>query len=262
MPNHGPMETKPGEWYVIGIIMGASVTAIVAVLLMILGLHDATIANVKYWETLLTGAMALAGAIATVHWIQRQIDQAREQEADRIERALFAARATMPAALADIVKFAAQGLIALKRIPQASQYRTLIKLPEGWTAPPLPSVPSYAVEVIRACIETADTDTREQMADLLRHLQICNSRLRGVFEEEFVPGSRYALGVHEMHAHLADFVELHLRSDQMISYARGETASIENAATMDAMVRRSIFSGLEHYPGYLDEVRRRYRENP
>ena len=260
MRQRAVMETKRSEWYVIGVVMGASVTAAIATLLMTLDWRKGLVEWAKDWQTLIAGFMALGGAYLSVRWIQRQIDHARDQENDRIERAHYADRATMAAALSELVNYAKDALEAFKQVPTPTSELEILEPPSGWTMPQLPRVSSDAIGVLRACIETAEVGPRAEIAKLLEHLQICNSRLYGFFHDEFVAKGQSAISQHNMHTHFADFLELHVRSDDMISYARGETADIENPATLGRMNTRAIFANLEHYPGLNDELKARYPE--
>ena len=254
------METSPKAWFWLGSFFGASLAGVIACALMTLGLHSSIRAWLQEFQTLLTGFMALGGAIITVVWIQRQIDQAHTQEADRRERQHFAARATMPAALAELVDYAEDALEALRKIPEPTAAIAILHPPTGWVPPPLPRVPNDAVAVLRTCIETADLGPRQEIASLLAHLQICNSRLYGLFNDEFVANSRLVITQRDMHTHFADFVELHLRSDRMIKYARGEEKEIENPTCLSSIMTRAIFANLENYPGFKEALAQRYRE--
>lgn len=254
------MDTRPHEWFLVSFALGATVAASAAVALMTLGLHATFVDWLKEWSTLLTGFMALVAALITVVYIQRQIEQTRAQESERRERQHYAARATLPAALADLVEYADAALVALKAVPLPTGSCTRIRVAGGWACPTQPRVPSEAVAVLKACIETAELGPREEMAKLLAHLQICNTRLKGLFEDLSL--DRRIVTTNNMHHYLGDFLELYLRSDRMIRYARSEEPEITINITLGDMTTRAIHSDLEHYPGLSEALAKRYNKAP
>lgn len=168
------MDTRPKEHFIVGVALGTSIAALAAVTLMTLGLYPTFGQWLEKWQTLLTGFMALAGAIGTVWWIQRQIDQARSQqteqraqEEERRERHQFAARATLPAALAELIDYVDAAIEALEAVPVAGSNAEIpLEVKKGGQRN-YPIVPAEAVSVLRTCIETADRQPREQMRLLL-----------------------------------------------------------------------------------------------
>jgi hypothetical protein len=99
------------------------------------------------------------------------------------------------------------------------------------------------------------------MAKLLEHLQICNSRLHGLFKEEIADAQKSATS-HNMHAFFADFLELQLRCDSMFKYARGEHLEIDTRLSLADMKTRALFEGLEHYPAFARALEDRYGKFP
>lgn len=248
------MDTRPNEWFLVGFILGAATTAVAAIAFGILsiGRHETFLNGLREWQTLVAGLLALIAII----WIQRQISQARIQENERRERQHYAARATLPAALADLVDYADEALTALKAVPHATGTSSLIKVQDGWKQPPLPLVPKESVAVLKACIETADFGPRKEMAKLLADLQVANSRLKGLFED--LPVDRKIVTSSNMDQYFADFLELYVRCDRMIRYGRSEQPDIAINIGLGDMTTRAIHSGLEHYPGLTDALVRRY----
>lgn len=247
------------EWFLIGLICGVSVTAAIAVGLMTLDFHRPFVESLREWQTLATGMVALISVIIPVFWVQLQIDQSRAQEADRRERQHYAARATMPVALSEIIEYAEQALIALKAVPSPAEGRLLIDMPVTWSTPALPNIPSNAIEVLKTCIESAEHGSRAQIAKLLEHLQICNSRLHGLFNDE-IASDHKSVTSHNMHAYFADFLELQLRCDRMFKYARRERMEIDYRPALQDLSTHAIFLDLEHYPGFQDALKKRYPE--
>lgn len=165
----------------------------------------------------------------------------------------------MPVALSEIIDYSELALAALKTVPPPANGGLLITVSEAWEMPKLPHIPAGAVAVLRTCIESADHGPRAEIAKLLEHLQICNSRLHGLFSDE-IASARKSATSHNMHTYFADFLELHLRCDRMFKYARRERADIEIMLKLGDLSTRAIFADLEHYPGFQDELKRRYPE--
>jgi hypothetical protein len=223
---------------------------------MMLTVQEAAVKALYQWQTLIAGLLALVAIV----WLQRQISFAREQENERRERQHFAARATMPAALNDVVDYAKAGIEALKTVPRPTGNSALIAVPLEWTPPKLPGIPSEAVAVLRTCIESADYGPRKEIAKLLSDLQICNSRLYDLFEETLSPQGRARRSAtsYNMQLYFGDFLELYLRCDRMFRYARGEQPEIALNITLGDMTTRAVFADLEGYPGLTEALTKRY----
>ena len=118
------------------------------------------------WQTLITGFLALGGALMTVWVVLRQIDASNFQENERRERRLFAARAAMPAALSDMLAYVGQVVRILKSLrPAPGGDRVLYGT--GWNAPTLPRPPADASNALLGCIEAAKGDAVSEIATLL-----------------------------------------------------------------------------------------------
>ena len=167
----------------------------------------------------------------------------------------------MPVALSEIIGYAEDALDALKTVPHPTEEGLLIEVPEALQMPTLPRIPADAVAVLRTCIESAEHGPRAEIAKLLEHLQISNSRLHGLFSDE-VACARKSATAHNMHTYFADFLELHLRCDRMFRYARRERRDIDSRLALGDLTTRAVFAELEHYPGFQDELKRRYPHAP
>ena len=66
------------------------------------------------YQTLIGGGAALYAAWYAGRWVRRQIQHAREVEADRLARESYAARAVLPLALSSVSNYASDCLRALR----------------------------------------------------------------------------------------------------------------------------------------------------
>lgn len=119
------------------------------------------------YQTLI-GALATLAAAAVAYWVVRlQIDHARSHEAERRERADFAARAALPMALSKIVEHAG-GCIRIARDQRGSGASA------PFSPPPLEVIPV----LLQAAVEVIDTRRRAEIADLIASIQIFAARTR------------------------------------------------------------------------------------
>src|SRR5262249_54192223 len=151
------------------------------------------------------------------------VQAARDEEENRRDREHYAARAAMPAALAEIVRYATATLRILKPMrPPAGQEQ--IQYGADWSAPTLPVVPSQSLGVLQTCMQSADPtrNTRQEIATLFEELQIMDSRVRTLMEEVRLE-STTVVTRQNLHEQIMDAIELYIRCNQMFEYARRRT---------------------------------------
>lgn len=185
--------------------------------------------HLKDWQTLIVGLLGVAVAVATIVWLERQIqvtrvaseDQmrtTRELNEDHRERKQYADRAAMPAALATLIDYGRANLNALR-------YMRAHLVPSGtihgiWTPPEAPDFPSDAAETIRSCLETTNRNEREPLKQILLDLQIMHSRLRGTIRE-FGPSSDMLGDDSLISDYIVEALEFMARCNTTVPYARG-----------------------------------------
>ena len=124
------------------------------------------------YQTLIAGALAFGGAVLTVVFLRRQIFQSDAQELERRRRENLAARAMMPAALSEIGEYSRECVKLLRPLLPA--------LPEQvirGEIQEIPLLPAEALFTLRQSVEFGSNDIAENIADLIRKLQIQRSRL-------------------------------------------------------------------------------------
>ena len=146
------------------------------------------------WQTLIAGALALFGALVTVHYLNKQIILTENMEIERRRREETALKAVLPMALGDIVRYAVD---SIKLIDGLARRKSGL-LPGGIsTYPPreLPRVPSEAVDTIRDCTRYADTEIAGRLSTLLNGLQVQQARLTRIVDPE-----RKYIGINRLEA--------------------------------------------------------------
>lgn len=252
------MDTRPHEWFTVGFILGAAIAASVAVALMMFAVQESAIKALHEWQTLIAGLLALVAIV----WLQRQISLAREQESARRERHHFAARATLPAALAELVDYTDEALSTLKRVAVSNDRGDIPYV--GQQEIQTSGIPPSAVNVVRTCIESADAQPREEMRKLLEELQVAHSNLRGLSEDvRPEPDTDKSVSVNAVHHNIGRYLELALRCDSMFDFARAKQDYIEPAViTFAEMKSRATRSDVRSYPGFVEWLARNYDRLP
>lgn len=131
------------------------------------------------WQTLIMGLMALASAVAGVAYLHRQIRQTEELEDKRRERKLAAVKAVGPLALSIIGDYAKQCTDALKDLHHQCGNNPALP-PSGVVSPAVPPVPKETVTLFSEFIEYSEGADADLIEELMRDIQVQQSRLRGV----------------------------------------------------------------------------------
>jgi hypothetical protein len=179
--------------------------------LMIWSVND-IIPNAQSWVT----AIGVIVAAFFAYWQQYKID---ERETTQRKRKGVAARAVMPAALAEICEYAEQSAETVtERYPRGAGFSSWALLVGSV---PVPNFPSESIKALRDCIEYAEGADTARIADCIRKLQIQHSRL-----SKFLLRSHdKALMQYEFDSILTDTIELHAYCSSLFPYARGEEIS-------------------------------------
>jgi hypothetical protein len=208
------------------------------------------------WQTLIAGLLALAGAIATVVAVRRQIEAGHHQEEERRIRQLTAARAVMPLALVKLIEYTDASLGALKAMNGPPEDKVIVH-PQGWTPPVMPEIPETAVEVLRNCLQFSDAPAMEAICDIISEFQICNSRLRATIQGVSSGGGVVRHGYNQR---IAENLALGVRFEKLFDYARRKTGHVDSDIVPVAVLKKAILVGLYDcgYPGLADEIKSKY----
>lgn len=211
------------------------------------------------WETLIAGVLALWGAYLTVAGLERQLAQNRAHEEEIRLRKLYAARAGMPAALAQIVGYARDCLKLLEGIQPSGSNGRIIQ-PETWQSPEVPAIPKEALSTLQTCIESAGLREMPKLAWVLEEFQILHSRLSSLFEDISYQSSTIVTS-YSLAERITDYLEFEVRCSKIYDYARRRADEIDDSISGYEVRRRASFAGfeVEDYPGMSELVERRYK---
>lgn len=191
------------------------------------------------WQTLLAGALALAGALLTVHYLHKQIIVTENMEIERRRREENALKAILPMALSEIVRYSVECIKLLNTFVT----RQSPLMPGGMHVGPLgelPRVQSNAVETIRDCTRYADPETAGRLATLLNTLQVQQARLRRVLD----PASKYrAVVKFEAFEVMIGSAELCAKASALFEYGRA-SADLRAKSTRKEMDSAFLQAGI------------------
>ncbi len=136
-----------------------------------------------YWQTLVAGILALAGAYCTVRHIRLQIEQAKEVREDEISRRRRSARIVLPLTLASISKVIEEIAENVAYAREQFDSNGSLKIIATLEVPPLPrhfqsvTIPQETLESFQSFVETLDSPIEIQHVHVLfATLQILTSR--------------------------------------------------------------------------------------
>lgn len=136
--------------------------------------HDTASTCTEFWlnryQSILAGALALAGAGGTVWAILRQIRASEELQLDKRKREHLAAQSVLALALSSLTDYCADCV------------SYLLKLQQGLMPDMLdisaPNLPDDLVDPFMQCIRYTSEDRANQIGNLLTVLQIQHARLK------------------------------------------------------------------------------------
>lgn len=136
------------------------------------------------------------------------------------KRELIAALAFLPSALATISNYLRDCIPTLEEAfdrtlsskPNATR-QTLEKKP--------PELPQSFQAVFKECIRNAEPQEGELLSEVLRKLQIQNSRLQNLYDKEICEGSKMFVTPHNIKSYFHDVLFIKALVDILYPYARG-----------------------------------------
>jgi len=136
------------------------------------------IAHILLWlhehQTLVTGLLAGAGAIATVYYLRRQIDEAEQERANNLKLKQRADRALIPETLREIIEHSEERI----RIFWIMRHSKTV---EKETHSNRPRLGRHIVTNLRQVIESAHDNEAAIIEKLIRFTQVHASRTSGYF---------------------------------------------------------------------------------
>jgi hypothetical protein len=192
------------------------------------------------------GAMVTLAAAALAWWaVQRQIKQAENAiEAARAKEE-FASRAVLPFALTSLHTYVA------RVIQQLTAMRPPLGHDETVVAQELPM---DDVDAIRDCIRYAVAAEAERIAEMLKFLQIQNSRYRGFCLD--IAEGRNSPSPFQLQERIIDALTLFSLLERAFVYARGENYQSPKAISSELM-NGVLLNRLQDNPEIMEEIDRR-----
>jgi len=209
---------------------------------------------VKEFQTLISGIIALVGALFTVAAIRRQISSSEKSHEDLLERNLVSARSVLPMALSELVTYGESCLSVSFRMAKGHEIEPLKKLSGSHN------------DVFREVIKYAPQERQEQMAELLAHLQVQISRMtrevaeyRPMGREEILYANRIGDEDPNKRENILDAAKLIFQAEDLFCFARREEEEEERSRIQrfrGLMIRLTL--NPEDWPNLLDAAARRF----
>ncbi len=178
------------------------------------------IANLKDWQTLVGGVLAIAAAAVGGLFILNQTAETRRHEDERLARQHAAARAVLPLALSALVDYAERVATGLESLRGTMVGRRVV----GTPATPFiaPELDPGAISALRDVIESASPPIGQRIAMLISEVQILSSRLRDV-SSALRPGSHSLVLSLNILEYTLNAAVIFARGSALFGYARLET---------------------------------------
>jgi hypothetical protein len=229
-------------------VLGAAAVIGISTLMVAVGRGPYGLSEfVKSYQTLIAGTAALIAAWWTISWDRRKED-------DRIARENYSARAVLPLALAAVTEYARKcSWLLLPLLVQASQSPNGgVDVAEDLS---IPSIPDAAIPTIRDAVRLSDKGRARQIANLLAHLQVQNSRLNSLGGYE-----RYVVS-HTIQSHILDAAELYAMATRFFDYGRrSEEGDWRSDTSRDEIERalRNLYIFADLHPDLEELIDRRW----
>ncbi|MBY3199988.1 hypothetical protein [Rhizobium laguerreae] len=211
------------------------------------------VGSLKWFDTtLVTGLVAIGAAYVSVRAIrdqiaadersvQRQMEQTKSIERDKLLARHVAARAVMPLSLSAICNYAQSTLTVVRNLIPDTQDERIPKTDLG----DLPELPRDAIDLLKEMIEVSVHEHRVVYAGLVAKIQIHSSRMRGM-KRDLSLGD---LTLKSLHTNALDAAELHAKASLLFGYGRFDEDSptarnVDLEAIGSALHSMGVFSKL------------------
>lgn len=190
------------------------------------------------WQTLITGALAIAAALIGGYFVNAQVRLAKRQEDERLRRRHAATRATMPLTLSALMEYARLCGRSLRLLSLSTTANT-VRAAQFQNFEP-PPVPGDKITALAEIIEAGRPDVGRAIAQLLHKLQVQDGRLRSTKSDVLDPHS-HTRGI--LKVALDDFIidaaDLYARCEGMLDYAR-EDSEVVGGEPATADLKRAL----------------------
>ncbi|MBM3089266.1 hypothetical protein GFB56_00330 [Ensifer sp. T173] len=196
-------------------------TEVFLVVFMQLDLGIKNDAWVGFVGTMVVAGFSIGAAYIALRGNRLQISQANDIEDERRHNALIAARAVLPAILAEMSLVARNNLMLRFQPGHA---------PLGFHAPPptaFQPLPETAIPGLKECIEHADEVSQDRLANILRHFQVQQSRLQHVGVAVLQPNvTQMTVDLHQAISDAIGWAVIYALISEAFAFARGSSVAI------------------------------------
>ena len=234
-----------------GVIVILSGLTIIGLVVAAASIYDAQ--AIQKYQPLIAAAVAATFALgaAVIAWrnVQLQIGNQRSLEDDRRARSGLAARVSLPLALSAISGYAkdcAMSLTSLRKRPEQDGLITvsIAKIPK------LPNFDQSIIPTLTKCIEFAEPNPRDALADLIATMQVQRSQLEDATSRWKRGTGEAKIVVHELEGYILDSAEVYARATELFDYARREDDEVQAGVTFADIVNAFLIAEIreEDFP--------------
>ena len=214
--------------------------------------------EIKSWQTLISGMIALGAAAWTVRAIRHQTQRSDDNAKEIRRRKARAARAAMPAALSSLTAYTVQCVALIVAFRRSTDSTGAIRPNMDLRSRSIPLMPQETLANLKECIEFADDQPAARISRIFKKLQIQNSRLRGFIDEacgrgqlQLIEGSLAVVTTQQADGCIFDAAELYAEIAKLFEYAREDAETVKEEVDLPSMERTLFFLGITE-PSYSE----------
>lgn len=209
------------------------------------------------WQTLTGALVALLAAYIAFRNTKHSLNQAARLENNRRGRKHAAVRAVLPLALAQISGYAERSARALNELLGKCTGETL----PHRTAPEtlVQSPPTETLKTLADFIEYSDTLDVRVLEATAAWIQIHDSRVRGLFDDNRSAGSGHVIVRSEIEGHIIDAASIYAGAASAFDYARRREETLPTELSWDDVrsALRNMRVWEDEYPRVHEALKRR-----
>ena len=226
-------------WFPIAVML-------IPLLAVALGLFgpESIAAWLKGWQTLAAAVVASIAAYIAFQNTTRSLTHAERLEANRRSRKHAATRAVLPVALSHISEYAEKSARTLLGLAEKCVGETLPRrsAPEDLAQP----LPTDTLKAVADFIEYADAIDLTPLENTIAWIQIHDSRVRSIVEDNRNPASARTIVRSDMEGCVVDAAAIYAGAACGFDYARRRTDALPSTITWDAV--RSALRNMSIWP--------------
>jgi hypothetical protein len=213
-------------------------------------------AALQQWQALIGAVAAVAAVlIALRNMTTRTLRQNEQMEEQRRSRKRAAVRAVLPVALAEVSAYSERSARGLRALLDRCNDARLPKdtAPEGLVAP----LPTHAFKILADFIEYSDTLDVSIVQSTIALLQLHDSRLRRLVQNNRDPSSEISVGEIDLVNGIIDAAAVYAGAGAVYGYARRRETELPRKLPWNAVRNALRTFWTEEHPAVYDTVKRR-----